>query len=132
MRSSLQVAIEQQREINKTLKLPLLAQIAKIYNLSVRDIAEIVGISKSHAADVLNHQAMPSLDVALKVARYLEVTVEDLWGWQVDDDGARRPLVVEIQKTKVLMRLQTKDQCYGTMELVRLLAESFKEGKDYV
>jgi len=128
LRTALQRGIEQQRAIYSWLAKPLLAQLCEIHGLSVRDIASIFQISKTYAAEVLNHQKFPSLELALRLARYLEVDVESLWGWQFDDDGCRRPLIVETPKG--LVRLSSRNPHHGSLELVEAVAMEIyrKEG----
>jgi len=108
------------------LALPLLAQMAKIHGLSIRDIASIFGISKTFAAEVLNHQKFPDLSLALRLARYFEVDVESLFGWMLDDDGCRRPLVVETPQG--LVRLSTKNHHHTALGMVEDLAREMEHG----
>jgi transcriptional regulator with XRE-family HTH domain len=116
MSTALQVDLERKREVYGHLQKPLIAQLCFLFGLTVRDVAEIFGISKSHAAEVLNHEKFPSLDVALRMARYWEVSCEDLWGWMLDDTGERRPLVVEFEKR--LIRLSSRDPHHQTMQII--------------
>ena len=60
----------------------------------VRDFAAIFKISKTHAAEIIAHRKLPDLELAVRISRYWEVEVEELFGWRIDDDGARRPLLV--------------------------------------
>lgn len=76
--------------------MPLLAYLVKIHGISVRDFSRIMEISKNHAEAVMKHRVFPSLELAIKIARYFELNVEDLFGWRLDDTGERRPLLVEI------------------------------------
>jgi transcriptional regulator with XRE-family HTH domain len=108
---------------------PLLQQIAEAHGVSVRDFASIFGIGKSHASDVLNHKVFPSLELALKISRYWEVTVEELFGWRVDDDGARRPLVVIDPSTGKARKLTKKQGRTGAIELA---LEANGEGEESV
>ena len=118
MKSSLQIVNEKARAIYEgSGQPPLLAQIAEVHGLSVRDFASIFGIGKSHAADVLNHKVFPSLELALKISRYWEVTIEELFGWRVDDDGARRPLLIIDPKTGKVRKLTKAQGRTGAIEL---------------
>lgn len=106
------------------LRLPLLAQLAQLHGLTVRDFARIFDMSKSYANDILNMYVCPPLERSLMIARYFEVTVEELWGWNIDDTGERRPLVIELPGNRVVrLKAQVKD--HGSMELVRQVAETF-------
>lgn len=93
--TTIQIAIERQRKEYAKLGTPLLQFMVKIHNLSQRQFAEIFGISKFHAEDLLKHRVMPSLELAVRIARYFETNVDELFAWRVDDTGDRRPLVVE-------------------------------------
>ena len=104
MQSNLQVGIDQQREVYGHLRFPLLQQLCRIHSLTVRDVATIFGIGKSHAQEIITHQKAPSLELAFRLARYFEVTVDELFGWRFDDSGERRPLVIELSN-KVLVKL---------------------------
>lgn len=94
--TSLQQHNERLRDRYKTYPMPLLAYLVKIHGISVRDFAGIMEISKNHAEAVLKHRVFPSLELAIRIARYFELTVEDIFGWRLDDFGERRPLLVEI------------------------------------
>jgi transcriptional regulator with XRE-family HTH domain len=96
---------------------PLLSRIAEAHGISVRDFSSIFGVGKSHAADILNHRVYPSLELALKISRYWEVTVEELFGWRVDDDGARRPLLVIDPATGKALKLTKHRGRTGAIEL---------------
>ena len=96
MSTNLQLSIERQRVLYDTLAKPLLYQLWYLHRLTIRDFAQIFGVSKGHAEAVLKHRVEPSLDLALRVARYFGVTVEELFGWRFDDTGDRRPLIVEV------------------------------------
>ena len=118
MKSSLQTVNEKARIIYEgSGQSPLLQRIAEAHNISIRDFASIFGIGKSHAADVLNHRVYPSLELALKISRYWEVSVEELFGWRVDDDGARRPLLVIDPGTGKARKLTNKQGRTGAIEL---------------
>lgn len=137
MSTAVQRNVEHRREVYGHLRLPLLQQLAFIHNLNVRDLAEIFGCSKSYIAEVFNHKKLPSLELAIRISRYFETTTDDLFGWRVDDDGSRRPLVVELPGTRQLIRLKTTDKTHGSMALIRMVSEEIqkqekqeREGKD--
>lgn len=118
MKSNLQITSEKARAIYEgSGQPPLLAQIAAVHNLSVRDFASIFGIGKSHANDILNHKVLPSLELALKISRYWECSVEELFGWRVDDDGARRPLLIIDPVTGRVRKLTAKQGRTRAIEL---------------
>ena len=125
MRTALQRGLDEQREVYDHLAKPLLAQLAAIHGLTVRDVSQIFGISKSHAAEILSHKKVPSLEVAFRLARYFEVTVDDLFGWMLDDDGNRRPLVVEVGGR--LIRLKSQVPAHDALALVKRVAEAMRE-----
>jgi len=95
---------------------PLLQRICTAHGITLRDFAAIFEISKSLAGEVLSHKALPKLELAVRVARYFEVTVEELFGWRIDDDGKRRPLLVIDQETGQVMKLVGKNKA-GAIEL---------------
>ena len=115
--SNIQVAIEKMRGVYEPEGCPpLLTWICKSHQITIRDFAAIFGISKSHAAEIINHQSFPSLELAVRISRYWECTVEELFGWRVDDDGARRPLLVVDVNTGQVRKLVGKDRV-GAIEL---------------
>jgi hypothetical protein len=73
---------------------------------------------------------MPSLELAVRIGRYFEVNTDDLFAWRVADDGARRPLLIELPGTRKLLRLSVKKEAHGSLELVKAISESLKEGKN--
>jgi len=119
-RTNLQISIEQQRAVYSWLARPLLSQLCEVHGLSVRDMASIFGISKTFASEIMNHQKLPSLELGIRLARYFEVDVESLFGWMLDDDGCRRPLIVETPKG--LVRLSSRNPHHGSLELVEAVA----------
>ena len=94
--TNVQEVIEKQRAVYETLSRPLSSQLASMHKITVRGFADIFGISKSHAEDILSHRKMPSVELAFRIARYYEVSVDELFGWRVDDTGERCPLVVDL------------------------------------
>ena len=96
MPTGLQRIIEKQRAVYETLATPLLYQLARMHGLSIREFAEIFEISKNHAEAVLKHRVSPSLELAFQISRYFDLKVDELFGWQFDDTGNRRPLVLEV------------------------------------
>lgn len=124
MKTNLQIAIEQQRAVYSHLRKPLLLQMAQLHQLTVRDIAEIFGIARSHAENILNHRKLPSLELAIRLARYFEVTVDDLFGWMYDDEGIRRPLLIELPGTGQVVRLKASDKSADALEMVRQVAKA--------
>jgi putative transcriptional regulator len=96
MPTNLQAVIEKQRAIYETLGSPLLYQLARIHGLGIREFARVFQISKNTADAILNHRRYPSLELAFRIARYFDLKVDELFGWMVDDNGQRRPLVLQI------------------------------------
>jgi transcriptional regulator with XRE-family HTH domain len=127
VKTNLQIGIEQQRAVYSHLRKPLLLQMANLHGLSYRDIAEIFNISRSHAENLLQHRRMPNnLELAIRIARYFEVNVEELFGWNFDDDGQRRPLLIELPGTGTVARLKASDRNAGSLDMIRQLAEIFR------
>jgi transcriptional regulator with XRE-family HTH domain len=131
-RSNLQINTERQRALYLYLEPPLIAQLAKVHGLTVRDFAAIFGMGKSLAAQILNMTKYPDMVLALRIARYFEVTVDELWGWLVNDLGARRPLVIELPGTKRLLRLRAGVKAHGALALVAAMAEQMRREDDEV
>jgi transcriptional regulator with XRE-family HTH domain len=128
--TNLQIGIEQQRALYDYMPRPLLSQLAELHRISVRDFAAIFGISKSHAEEILNHKKLPALELAIRVARYWECSVEDLFGWRVDDEGSRRPLLIELPSTGgKTIRLNNRKRGDDTATLIRDVANEFKKLK---
>lgn len=114
MASNIQICNEKAREFYGDS--PLLQRICTAHGITLRDFAAIFEISKSLAGEVLSHKALPKLELAVRVARYFGVTVEELFGWRIDDDGKRRPLLVIDQETGQVMKLVGKNRV-GAIEL---------------
>lgn len=102
---------------------PLLAQLAEIHDISVRDFARIFGISKSYAEEILNHKKFPSLELGIRIARYYECDTDELFGWRIDDDGVRRPLVVKLPWSETYMTLNASNRNHGSLALLAVVAE---------
>ena len=118
-KSNIQVCNEKGRAVYEAQgQPPLLSQIAKVHGVTIREFASIFGISNSFAADVLNHKAFPSLELAVRISRYWEVTVEELFGWRIDDDGKRRPLLIVDPVTNKARKLTAEEGRTGAIELV--------------
>src|SRR5271155_701972 len=86
---------------------PLLQQCCQLYRITFREFASIFGISRGHAENLLKHRTFPSMELGIAIARYFECTVEDMFGWRIDDDGKRCPLIVVDPKTGVARRLSS-------------------------
>jgi transcriptional regulator with XRE-family HTH domain len=125
MSTNIQPVIERQRVVYESLARPLLAQMAELHGISIRDFGQMFGISKTYAAEILNHEKLPNLDLAIRMARYWETTIEELFGWRVDDDGSRRPLVVDFKGT--LIRLKPKLPEHGAISFVLEVAEEIRK-----
>lgn len=108
MPTGVQIRIDRERAVYETLAKPLLYQLWYLHKLSIRDFAEIFGVSKNHAENLLKHKTAPSLELAFRIARYFSVTVDELFGWRFDDTGDRSPLILE-GKGKKVIRLSSQD-----------------------
>ena len=126
MKSNKQIALEKQRAAYDTLAIPLIAQLCRMHRVTVRDFASIFGISKSHAEEIMNHKKLPSLELAIRIARYWECSTDDLFGWRVDDDGARRPLLIALKGTHRLARLSSQLKIHDSLELIKAMVEALK------
>lgn len=105
---------------------PLLAQLAEIHDISVRDFASIFGISKSYAEEILNHKKFPSLELAVRIARYYECSTDEIFGWRIDDDGVRRPLVVRLPGSETYVTLNARNMSHGALALLVDMAEKVR------
>jgi transcriptional regulator with XRE-family HTH domain len=126
LRTNLQIGIERQRAVYDMPR-PLLAQLAEIHDISVRDFAKIFGISKSYAEEILNHKKLPSLELGIRIARYYELSTDELFSWRVDDDGARRPLVVRFPGSETYTTLNASNSRHGALALLDVLAEKVQK-----
>jgi transcriptional regulator with XRE-family HTH domain len=127
--TNLQSAIEDQRALYGRLKGTLLQQLVQIHGLTIRDFASIFKISKGHAEGILKDRTFPALPLALAISRYFEVSVEELFGWRVDDTGNRRPLVVDLGTGKAVRVKMENCRTGGALSLVQLVLEEGR-GKD--
>lgn len=125
MTTAFRKSIENQRSVYDSLAEPLLYQLAKVHKLSIREFAEIFGVSVNHAEAVLKHRIFPSLELAVRIARYYGVTVDELFGWRFDDNGERSPLILEVNGKLVRLKSKSKvlevvtngqDQVHGLRE----------------
>ena len=127
MKTNIQLGVEKERAVYTSMPRPLLAQLCLLHGLSIRDFAQIFEISKSHAQEILNHQKMPSLELAFRIARYFECTTDELFGWMVDDDGMRRPLLVEIPGKGEVWRLKHQYERHKALVMIRDIAEYIRK-----
>ena len=67
-----------------------LQRMVRFNKMSVREFASQFGVSYNSAALILAGQ-YPKLPVTIAIARYFQVTVEDIWGHELDS-SARRPV----------------------------------------
>lgn len=112
------------RAIYYSLQKPLLTQLAQIHRVTVREFAAIFNISKSNAQEILAHRKDPTLYLAFQIARYYEVTVDELFGWKYGDSGDRRPLMIEVGGK--LLRLKDGVKGHGALELVKDVADELR------
>ena len=129
--SNIQRTIEKQRAEYAKLGKPLLQYMAEVHQLTVRQFAEIFEISKSHASKVLSHEVFPSVELAVRIARYFETNVDELFGWRVDDEGSRRSLLVEIPGEGVLklnMRNSGRGSDFSGLKLVERVLKGGENG----
>lgn len=113
------------RAIYYSLPRPLLSQLAQLHGVTVREFAALINVSKSNAQEILAHRKDPTLYLAFKIARYYEVTVDELFGWKYGDDGDRRPLVIELGDKRVL-RLKAANPKHGALAMVAAVAEELR------
>lgn len=129
MTTNIQRAVEAQRKKYEEIGMPLLQYMAMIHKLSYRRFAEIFGISKGHAEAILRHKSFPSLELAVRISRYFDSTVDDLFAWRVDDTGERRPLVIIIPETGEMITLNAKNSGEGITLSGLAVARRISEGK---
>ena len=125
MTSNIQETNLKLRAVYGSMPKPLLQQLSELHGLTIRDFARIFGISKAHAEAIEKQRAMPNLPLAIKIARYFETTVEEMFGWQVDDTGERKCLLVELPGLDVPIRMGYKHE-RDTLPLVREVADAIK------
>ena len=58
----------------------------KHYGLTTRSLGAQVGVGRS-AISQIAHGRLPRVDVAIRIARAFDVSVEELWGVQISDNG---------------------------------------------
>ena len=114
--SNLQLSIERARQQYSAA--PLMEQLCQIHGISQREFAAIFGISKGHAEAIVKERVLPSLELGVRIARYWECSVEELFGWRVDDGGERRPLLIFDRQTGEARRLNAAGKMVKAMELV--------------
>ena len=69
-------------ELSNTLKVH-----RAVHNLTQADLALKVGVSRKTINTVENGKFIPSTVLALKIAKVLKVTVEDIFSLKQDDNG---------------------------------------------
>lgn len=134
--TNIQKVIERQRSDYALLEKPLLAYMAEVHGLTQREFADIFNVSKGQADKILNHKVLPSLELAVRMARYFETTVDELFGWRVDDNGDRRALLVQLPGTKKVIRLNGVNSGHGSdfsaMVLMVKIVEAVKSGEGVI
>ena len=120
--TNVQKSNEAMRLVYAKLDKPLMAYLAELHRLSIRKFAAIFGISKAHAEDILKHRVFPTLELAVRIARYWECSVDELFGWRVDDSGERRPLIIELPNGET-KRLTVGNSGRSSLPLVTELLE---------
>lgn len=123
MITNVQAVNAKQRAVYESLGKPLLQQLAELHGITIRDFARIFQVSKGHSESILKHKVFPSLDLAVRIARYFETTVDELFAWRVDDSGDRRPLLIELPNQKSPIRLSHRHK-RDHLPLVTQLAEA--------
>jgi transcriptional regulator with XRE-family HTH domain len=123
--TNVQTVNQKQRAVYESLAKPLLQQLTELHGLTIRDVAAVFSISKGHAEGILKHRVFPSLELSVRIARYFEVSVDDLFAWRVDDSGERRPLLIELPGIDVPIRLNKWFE-RDALKLVEQLAEAMK------
>jgi plasmid maintenance system antidote protein VapI len=53
--------------------------------LKNRWLAQQIGVHEATVSLIVNGKQRPYVDVALKIARVLGTTTEELWGWTIED-----------------------------------------------
>ena len=129
MKTELQVVIEKQRAIYDVQGIPpFLQQVCQMYRITIREFASIFGISKAHSENIIKQRKFPDLPLALSITRYFGCTVEELFGWRIDDDGKRRPLLIEDPRTGQAYRLSEVKKQDRTMSLMEKRLNKTEDG----
>jgi transcriptional regulator with XRE-family HTH domain len=118
--TNVQETNQKQRAVYESLAKPLLQQLAELHGLTIRDVAAVFRISKGHAEGILKHRVFPSLELAVRIARYFEVSVDELFAWRVDDSGERRPLLIELPGVSAPIRLRSQEHSDSLSIVVRV------------
>lgn len=56
-----------------------LKEVREKYNISIRDLARITGISKSHLNYIERGEKEPSLSIIIRIAVALNIDIKDLY-----------------------------------------------------
>ena len=64
----------------------LFQQLMRHYGLTTRSLGAQVGVGRSAISQIARGR-LPRVDVAILIARAFDVTVEELWGVQIPDNG---------------------------------------------
>jgi DNA-binding XRE family transcriptional regulator len=129
VKTELQVVIEKQRAIYDVQGIPpFLQQVCQMYRITIREFASIFGISKAHSENIIKQRKFPDLPLALSITRYFGCTVEELFGWRIDDDGKRRPLLIEDPRTGQAYRLSEVKKQDRTMSLMEKRLNKTEDG----
>lgn len=54
-------------------------------NITIKELAELSGVSKSYISEIENNKNMPTIDILCKLAKALEVKVDDLYVCNYDE-----------------------------------------------
>jgi DNA-binding XRE family transcriptional regulator len=75
--------------IYKVMKMTPLAKAIKEKGLRKKWVAEKVGIAPGTLSLILSGKSDPTLKVALRLAKVLNMTVEELWGHLIEEEENR-------------------------------------------
>lgn len=102
--------------------------MAESFGVTVRQFAEVFGISNDYAHKILTHKSFPSLELAVRIARYWGCGVDELFGWRVDDTGDRSPVKAEVPGVGMVV-IARDGFADNPMPLVEKVVEMLKGGE---
>lgn len=79
-----------------------LKELRKRKNISQDELADLIGVHKSHVSRYERGLAMPSIEVAQKIAEVLEVSIDDLVTDGISIGGKDRELAKLFEKVAIL------------------------------
>ena len=88
-----------------------LAEVRKLRGVAAADLAERVGVSRQTIYAIEAGTYVPNTEVALSLARELEVTVEELFSLEAGPSGASEPLAADVLSAEAPAKQQAVRIC---------------------